>query len=94
LIKDKSYAYVDCNNKEIRPYEVSTLNLADYLDDLNFNELKTICSYDKCYEIKEGILQYSINNFKKIYDKTLNEDELYEVNVKGYPITKIVVDAC
>jgi len=89
-----SYAYVDCDNKVIVPYEVSTLNLESFLSEQNYNSLKKICSYDRCYEVREDTVKKTVSNFKRLYDKKLSEDEYFEVYVKGYPITEIVVDAC
>lgn len=91
---DDSYAYVDCSNTILIPEEVTTLNLSDYMAKIEFNEFKNFCSYDNCYDIREGNIKTSIKNFRILFDKKLSEEEKYEIDVKGYPITKIVIDVC
>ena len=88
-----SYAYVDCSNVESNPY-VTTLELNEYLKTIDYNEIIGFCSYDKCYDVREANINKSIINFRKLYDKTLTDDELLEVNVKGYPVTKLVINNC
>ena len=75
----------------ISPREINTNNLKDYVSKNNIM-VKEFCSYDKCYIVKEDDIDKSIDNFKKIYDKKLSNEELLVVRVKGYPITKIVID--
>lgn len=94
VIKQESYAYIDCNNYVIESREVNTLNLDVYLNNIYYRELISFCSYDKCYDVKEGLIKDSINNFKSIYDQKIDKDELEIVKVKGYPITKIVINNC
>ena len=94
LRDNNTYAYIDCKNTIIKPYEVTTLNLADYLLNSNYNEVSGFCSYNMCYEIRESNINKSINNFKLLYDKRLSENDRLEIMVKGYPITKIVVNNC
>ena len=95
LFTDNStYAYLDCSNMIIEPIEVTTLNLEEYIINNSFNELKGLCSYDRCYDVRENNIKGTINNFKHLYNKTLSEEESYEYYVKGYPITKLVVDNC
>lgn len=89
----ESYSYGDCI-KEIYPVEVSTNNLNDYLVNNKYNTILSFCSYDMCYEVKEGNYLRSIDNFKKIYNSQLNENDYNEVYVKGYPITKIIFNYC
>ena len=94
LINNESYAYDNCNYKYIYPSELTTLNLKDYLDIMNFKEVYRFCSYDKCYTIKESNISKSIENFKIIYDKQLMDDEYLEIRIKGYPITELIINAC
>lgn len=89
-----TYAYEDCHNKKVVPKGITTLNLKDYVkSNLNLY-IKKMCSYDKCYYIREDNINESVDNFRKIFDKFLNENDYYEVNIKGYPITEIIVDEC
>lgn len=91
---NSSYAYPDCNNYEINPVEVSTLNLKEYLNNVKYRELIEICSYDRCYKTLEDDIDLSINRFNIIYYNKLNEEEKLLVDVRGYPITKLVIDNC
>lgn len=93
-IKDNSsYAFSDCHNKIIKPKEITTLNLKDYVLK-NHYDLISFCSFDMCYTKREDNINKSINNFKKLFDKYLSEDDLNELNVKGYPITQIIINDC
>lgn len=89
-----SYSYESCNNYIDYPKEVNTNNLNEYLIKFSFNEVYSFCSNEKCYNIRESNLKKSLNNFHKLYDKTLTEEEYQEVYVKGYPITKIIGNNC
>ena len=62
-LNNNSYAYVDCNNYIIEPKEVNTLNLSKYLNNIRYNELISFCSNERCYEVREGKIKDSINNF-------------------------------
>ena len=90
---NKAYAYVNCAETVISPKEVTTLNLKTYIENNNY-EVVSFCSFDMCYIKREDTIEKSINNFKMMFDKYLSEDDFYELNVKGYPITKIVINAC
>ena len=93
-IKDKSsYAFDDCHNIRIVPKEITTLNLKEFIVK-NQYDLVSFCSFDMCYSRREDSINESISNFKKIFDKYLNEDDLYELNIKGYPITEIIINTC
>lgn len=94
LEKRKSYAYEDCSSKRIYPQGITTLNLSDFLKNNSYNELIRICSYEKCYEVREGNIDLLINNYNKVYYKELNEDEKLIINVKGFPITEIILNNC
>lgn len=87
LSVEETNSYLDY----IDPVEINTNNLKDYLDKNNLI-IKEFCSYDRCYTLKEDNIDISVENFRNIYDKYLPEDELLNVRVKGYPITKIVID--
>lgn len=91
--KYDTYAFEDCHNKRIDTNDVSTLNLEKYIHDNNY-ELLEFCSFDVCYKKREASVFESINNFKVLFNKYLSEDEYYELNIKGYPITRIYVNNC
>lgn len=93
-LNNNSYAYVDCNNYIIEPKEVNTLNLSKYLNNIRYNELISFCSNERCYEVREGKIKDSINNFNNIYNKTLSNEEYEVIRVKGYPISRIVINNC
>ena len=76
----------------IDPIEVNTNNLKDYLKNNNYDDIRGFCSYDYCYEIREDDIEKSIMNFKKIYNKYLTDDERLIVDIKGYPITRIILE--
>ena len=93
-IKDNStYAYDDCHNKKVELKEVTTINLDKYVK-VNNLEIISFCSFDMCYVKREDSINESVNNFKKMFDKYLSEDDYNELNIKGYPITSIVVNNC
>ena len=92
--KNETYAYVNCAYYEINPIEVSTLDLVNYLNKINYNELISFCSYDNCYEVREGNIQESIDNFNKLYLPKLSDDERLIINLKGFPVTKIIINNC
>lgn len=92
--EEKSYAYVDCSYNRLYLQEVNSLNLPQYLDGVKYKELIEICSYDNCYEVKEGNISNTLNDFYKMYYKSLSEEDRLVVSVKGFPITEIVVDNC
>ena len=71
---DNSYAYISCDNKVIEPYEVNTNNLKEYLNNSNYNYVKSFCFYEMCYEIREDNIDKSINNFIKLNNKRLSAD--------------------
>ncbi len=91
LLNDNSYAYVDDNNLIIYPKEVTTINLKKYLNKNNYS-ISSFCSYEKCYEIREKDINMSISNFHKLYDKDLCEEDALEIKVKGYPVSKIILN--
>ena len=94
LIKEnETYAQENCHETTIIPKEVTTLNLEEIVNN-NQYELIAYCSFNVCYTKREPSIKESINNFKKLFDKYLTEEEYYELNVKGYPITKIIIDSC
>ncbi len=94
LLKNKSFAYNDCSYSHIYPKEITTNNLEEYLSIMNYKEVYGFCSYDYCYNIKELKISKSIQNFKTIYDKRVTDDTYFELYVKGYPITEIIVNCC
>ena len=94
IIKENStFAYSDCHNKKIGLKEVTTLNLKEFIKENNY-ELISFCSFDICYVKREDSILESIDNFKSMFNKYLSEDDFNELNVKGYPITSIVINGC
>lgn len=94
FVKDNStYAYEDCHNKKIVPKEITTLNMKDFIENNNY-DLISFCSFDMCYIKREPTISESIKKFKKLFNKYLSEDDYNELNIKGYPITEIVINAC
>lgn len=91
---NKSYSYVDCNNYVIYPREVSTLNLKDYLNNIDYKELYYLCSYDYCYNIRSGNLNETIDDFVSLLDNNNSYENRLITNVKGYSITKIGLNNC
>ena len=89
-----SYSYIDCSNKIIKPHEVSTLNLKNYLKSKNINNLNYLCSYKYCYNIKEDNISESITNFTLILNSKASDYEKEITYVKGYPITSISFNNC
>ena len=88
-----TYAFEDCTYKKIDLKDVSTINIEDYLKKNNY-ELVEMCSFDVCYVRREESIKVTIDNFKEIFNKYLQEDEYLELNVKGYPVTRIYVNNC
>ena len=89
-----SYSYIDCNNMIDDPKEVTTLNLQNYLNELNYKELYYLCSYDYCYNVRSSNIDDITIDFQKILESnTLEEDKLI-TNVKGYSVTKIGYNGC
>ena len=93
LSNNSSYGYIDCFNNIIYPEGVNTLNMGYYFNN-NIDNVKEICSYDRCLIIKDNNIISTIRDFNNIYNKYLNEEERLIIKVKGYPITKIVVNSC
>lgn len=94
LFSNYSYAYSDCSSYVIEPKMVNSLNYVDYMKSVSYNEVYFICSYDYCYRNLDGDLESSIDSFSRIYVGNVSDDDLLIVNVKGIPITKIVVNNC
>lgn len=90
----KSYSYVDCNNYVLYPREVGTLNLKDYLNNIDYKELYYLCSYDYCYNIRSGNLNETIDDFVSLLDNNSSYENRLITNVKGYSITKIGLNNC
>ena len=94
IIKDSNtFAYIDCHNKKIELKEVTTLNLDEFIRKNNY-ELISFCSFDICYVKREDSILKSIDNFKIMINKYLSEDDYNELNIKGYPITSVVINDC
>lgn len=94
LFNKKSYAYVDCSNMVVEPEGITTLNLKDYLNELEYKEIYYVCSYDSCYNVRNGDKDDIVNNLIKILDNTTNENNKLFTNVNGFSITKIGLNAC
>ncbi len=94
LFYKRSYAYVDCSNVIVKPEGVTTLNLKNYLNKFEYKEIYYVCSYDCCYNVKNGDKDDIVNNLTKILDKTTNDDDKLFTNVNGFSITKIGLNVC
>lgn len=94
LFNKKSYAYVDCSNMVVEPEGITTLNLKNYLNELEYKEIYYVCSYDSCYNVRNGDKDDIVNNLIKILDNTTNEDNKLFTNVNGYNVTSIGVNLC
>lgn len=94
LFSKYSYAYNGCDSFVLEPKMVNSFNFVDYMESITYNEVYSICSYDFCYNVLEGNSKESIDNFSKLYLNDISDDDLLIVNVKGIPITKIVVNNC
>ena len=94
LYKGDSYAYTNCEYNKFYPQGVTSLNLPDFLKEITYNELIEFCSYTSCYTVKEGNIKASIENYNKIYYKELTEEDKLVIDVKGFPITEIVINNC
>ena len=88
-----TFSYEDCHHQKVIPKEVTTLNLKDYVKNENY-ELVSFCSFDMCYVKREDDINQTISSFKKLFNKYLSEDDYNELNIKGYPITEIIINAC
>ena len=64
------------------------------LNNNSYAYLISFCSNERCYEVREGKIKDSINNFNNIYNKTLSNEEYEIIRVKGYPISRIVINNC
>ena len=94
LFNKRSYAYVDCSNVIVKPEGVTTLNLKNYLNNFEYKEIYYVCSYDCCYNVKNGDKDDIVSNLTKILDKTTNEDDKLFTNVNGYNVTSLGVNLC
>ena len=90
---NNTYAFENCDYKRINTKDISTINLEEYIKD-NKYELLEFCSFDVCYKRREYSIKESINNFKIIFNKYITEEEYFELNIKGYPITRIYINSC
>ena len=66
LFNKRSYAYVDCSNVIVKPEGVTTLNLKNYLNKFEYKEIYYVCSYDCCYNVKNGDKDDIVNNFEDV----------------------------
>lgn len=72
--------------------DVNTLNIKDKVKNIDFSEIKKICSYDFCDYIDGSFFKSSINTFTNKYLNTINDEEIKkELRVKGIKITKIIL---
>ncbi len=86
----ESFAYKS-NYLVIKPKNVTTKNLGEYVKENISRDLNYFCSYDDCYVVREKNINKSISNFEKYYLKKLDEEDRLILNVKGISITKIVL---
>ena len=78
----------------VEPEGITTLNLKDYLNELEYKEIYYVCSYDSCYNVRNGDKDDIVNNLIKILDNNTNEDDKLFANVNGYNVTSIGVNLC
>lgn len=91
---EDSYGYVDCSNEVIYPNGITTLNLIDYINNLSYKEIKSICSYDCCYNLKEGNVVDIVRRFNSYCSSELDEEDRLITDVRGLSVTRIYLDSC
>lgn len=90
-----SYAYENCADVIDEPSTVNTNNLVNYINS-NYSDIviNYICSNNECYNIKNESLDVALENFLIIIRKNTSDELKYEMDIKGYPITKISLNQC
>jgi len=78
----------------VEPEGITTLNLKNYLNELEYKEIYYVCSYDSCFNVRNGNKDDIVNNLIKILDNITNEDDKFFTNVNGFSITKIELNVC
>ena len=81
-----SYGYED---------KVTTINLASYLEENNITNVKKICSDEFCDYLRSVNLTKSISIYEekceKYWQEKIGFQKAYEMKIKGFPITDIVL---
>ena len=81
-----SYGYEESLNSK---------NLYAYLEENHIHNIQQLCTYDYCDYLRSVNLQKSITLYEQKYEEYLKEkigsEKAYEVILKGFPITKIVL---
>ncbi len=90
---DSSSAYVSCSEKSIELKGVNTRNLDIFIRDSHY-ELVKICSFDICFIRRDESIKKTIADFERYYSMYLSDEDKMELEVKGYPVTSIVVNDC
>ncbi len=92
---NKTYAYEPCYYQKIKLNNLNTNNFTKYINEQNpKTKYLKICSYENCYEVRNENITTALNNFVKIQKKKNSEEYNLEIEIKGFPITEIIVNQC
>lgn len=73
--------------------DLTTANFKEKLENINFDKITKICSYEFCDYLKGKTIEESLDMFTKKYINEINNEEIKNtLNIKGIKITKITVD--
>ncbi len=73
--------------------DVTTLNIIKKTENLKFQFVKEICSYEYCYSLMDSITPSSIERFTNKYLERIDDPEVKSIlKVKGIKITKIILN--
>ena len=70
--------------------KLTTINLASYLEENNITNVKKICSNEFCDYLRSVNLTKSISIYEYWQEK-IGSQKAYEMKIKGFPITDIVL---
>lgn len=71
---------------------LTTVNFSDKNDELDFNSIKKMCSYDYCDFITGDNIKEALEHFTQNYLRTIEDEEIKStLLVKGIRITKIIL---
>jgi hypothetical protein len=92
-----AYNIDKCTN-EIKTTSLNSKNILKYLKENELdNKITKICSTDICMKINSANLERDINSFKEkyiTYLKNKNEEASFEAELKGFKISKIIINTC
>lgn len=93
----KAYTIEHCYS-EIIPKNLNSKHVVNYLKEVNIaTKMNKICSQNICETINPSNLERDIKNFvdKNIqYLKTKDEKSSLDAELKGFKITKIILNSC